>query len=282
MPILDHSNKKLRSDFDSFHSSWMVHIADNLNDILPQKFVARAHAKIGVREVDVRTDELLTEEEKTQFALYQPPSPSSSGIKTTFPTELEIFVKYIEREEERTVGVIEIVSPRNKDRPQARDKFVAKCSNLLSEGVSLIIIDILSVPYFNLHNQLLGALEGTEGYLKANQCKPLYCTAYRQMFIFEEEEVPAIDCWAYALKVSDILPELPLFITPECAVPVDLEKTYMETCWKSRDNKKPVFSKKTGFWRQRKLEDGTAWKSKTGFPAEMESRILSKNSEKMG
>ena len=256
MPILDHSNRKLRADFDSFHSTWMVHIADDLNDILPQKFVARAHAKkginsssflfdqtfsfrkrkslVGVREVDVRTDELLTEEEKTQFALYQPPSPSSSGIKTTFPTELEIFVKHIECEEERTVGVIEIVSPRNKDRPQARDKFVAKCSNLLSEGVSLIIIDILSVPYFNLHNQLLCALEGTEGYLKANQCRPLYCTAYRQMFIFEEEEAPAIDCWAYALKVSDTLPELPLFITPECAVPVDLEKTYMETCWKSR------------------------------------------------
>jgi len=232
MPILDHSNNKLRADFDSFHSSWMVHIADDLNEILPQKFVARAHAKIGVREVDVRTDELLTEEEKTQFTLYQPPPPSSPAIKATFPTELEVFVKYIEREEERTVGVIEIVSPRNKDRPQARDKFVAKCSNLLSEGISLIIIDILPVPSFNLHNQLLLALEGTGGYLKED--KPLYCTAYRQTSIFEEEEVPAIDCWTYTLKVSDTLPELPLFITLEHAVPVDLEKTYMETCRKSR------------------------------------------------
>ncbi|MFQ6040400.1 MAG: DUF4058 family protein [Candidatus Poribacteria bacterium] len=234
MPILDHSNKKLRADFDSFHSSWMVHIADHLNEILPRRFVARARAKIGVREVDVRTDELLTEEEKTQFSLYQPPQPSSPGIKATFPTELEVFVKYIEREEERTVGVIEIVSPRNKDRPQARDTFVAKCSNLLSEGISLIIIDILPVPSFNLHNQLLLALEGTEGYLKEDKDRPLYCTAYRQTFIFEEEEAPAIDCWAHALKVSDTLPELPLFITSECAVPVDLEKTYMETCWKSR------------------------------------------------
>ena len=234
MPILDHSDRKLRADFDSFHSSWMVHIADDLNEILPKNFVARAHAKIGVREVDVRTDELLTEEEKRQFILYQPPPPSSPGIKATFPTELEVFVKHIEREEERTVGVIEIVSPRNKDRPQARDKFVAKCSNLLSEGVSLIIIDILPVPFFNLHNQLLLALKGAKGYLKENQGKPLYCTAYRQTFIFEEEETPAIDCWTYSLNVSGILPELPLFITPGCAVPVDLEKTYMETCRKSR------------------------------------------------
>jgi len=212
----------------------MVHIADDLNDVLPQKFVALPHAKIGVREVDVRTDELLTVEEQKQFASYIPPPASSPGVKARFPTELEVFVKYIERGEERTVGVIEIVSPRNKDRPKARDKFVAKCSNLLSEGVSLIIIDILSVPYFNLHNQLLLALEATEGYLKENENHPLYCTAYRQTSIFEEEETPAIDCWVRALKVSDRLPELPLFITPKFAVPVDLEKTYMETCQKSR------------------------------------------------
>ena len=234
MPILDHSSKKLKANFDAFHSSWMVHIADELNEILPQRFVALPHAKIGVREVDVRTDELLTVEEREQFASYQPPPASSLGVKTTFPTELEVFVKYIERGEERTVGVIEIVSPRNKDRPKSRDKFVAKCSNLLSEGISLIIIDILSVPFFNLHNHLLLALEATEGYLKEAQNNPLYCTAYRQTSIFEEEEVPAVDCWTHPLKVSDTLPELPLFIAPELAVPVDLEKTYMDTCHKLR------------------------------------------------
>lgn len=233
MPILDHLSKKLKANFDSFHSSWMVHIVDELNEILPQRFVALPHAKIGVREVDVRTDELLTAEEKEQFTSYQPYPASFPGVKATFPTELEVFVKYLERDEERTVGVIEIVSPRNKDRQKARDKFVAKCSNLLSEGISLIIIDLLSVPSFNLHNQLLLALEATEGYLKEDD-KPLYCTAYRQTSIFEEEEIPAVDCWTHTLKVSDTLPELPLFIAPELAVPVDLEKTYMETCRRLR------------------------------------------------
>ena len=241
MPILDHSSKKLKANFDAFHSAWMVHIADELNERLPQRFVALPHAKIGVNQhrlfravTDVRTDELLTAEENEQFASYQPPPASSPGVKATFPTELEVFVKYIERGEERTGGVIEIVSPRNKDRPKSRDKFVAKCSNLLSEGISLIIIDILSVPFFNLHNHLLLALEATEGYLKEAQNNPLYCTAYRLTSIFEEEEVPAVDCWTHALKVSDTLPELPLFIAPELAVPVDLEKTYMDTCHKLR------------------------------------------------
>ena len=32
------------------------------------------------------------------------------------------------------------------------------------------------------------------------------------------------------LKVGDTLPELPLFITSEVAVPVRLEVTYMEVC----------------------------------------------------
>ena len=47
---------------------------------------------------------------------------------------------------------------------------------------------------------------------------------------FDAKDEPAVKFWAYTLKVGDKLPQLPLFITPEVAVPVNLEETYMRVC----------------------------------------------------
>ncbi len=231
MPILDHLSEEIYNivDFCSFHNSWAVHIAEDLNKVLPKGFRATPHAQLGSREVDVKTDRYLTLDEQEQLiSRYQPPTPLITS-RATFPIpKIEVFVKDVRRAEQITVGVIEIVSKGNKDRPESRDAFVAKCNNLLSDEISVIIADILAIPFFNLHNQLLRALEITKGHIKENEERPLYCAAYRKTF--DAEDKPAIDSWAYALKVGDTLPELPLFITYEVAVPVRLEKTYIEVC----------------------------------------------------
>lgn len=240
MPILDHLSEEIYNivDFRSFHNSWAVHIAGDLNKRLPKGFRATPHAQLGSREVDVKTDRYLTLDEQEQLiSRYQPPTPLITS-RATFPIpKIEVFVKDVRRAEQITVGVIEIVSKGNKDRPESRDAFVAKCNNLLSDEISVIIADILAIPFFNgqaarstfnLHNQLFRALEITKSHIKENEEKPLYCTAYRKTF--DAEGKPAIDSWAYALKVGDTLPELPLFITYEVAVPVRLEKTYIEVC----------------------------------------------------
>jgi len=230
MPILDHSSPEILdiADFDSFHSQWASKIVAVLNKILPRGFRAKAHTSIGNREVDVRTDKTLSISEKQQLiSQYQiPDSPIVSEAE--FPKVLEVFVNYIDRGRQITVGVIEIISRANKDRSGSRNTFVAKCSNLLSQNVSLIMVDILAPPFYNLHNQLLEALDIKTGHLKENKETPLYCSAYHQ--ILNEENKPAIEFWTYSLKVGDLLPELPLFITSEVAVPVNLERTYMESC----------------------------------------------------
>jgi len=231
MPILNHLSEKIRSivDVRSFHNSWAVHLAEDLNKLLPKGFRATPHAQLGSREVDVRTDRYLTVDEQEQLiSRYQPSAPAITS-RATFPIpQIEVFVRDVRCAEQRTVGVIEIVSKGNKDRPESRDAFVAKCNNLLTDEITVIIIDILAIPFFNLHNQLLRALEITKGYIKENEKIPLYCAAYRKTF--DVEGKPAIDSWVYALKVGDRLPELPLFIICEVAVPVRLEVTYMEVC----------------------------------------------------
>jgi len=229
MPILDHLSEEITDivEFNSFHHHWAAHIAEDLNKILPRGFRARAHAWIGIREVDVRTDKSLTADEEKQLILwYQPPAPLAK-TRAAFPIESQVFVENVRRRKQKTVGVIEIISEGNKDRPDNRNTFVAKCRSLLSHDISVIIVDILAVPFFNLHNLLLRAFKVREGQIKEDNETPLYCGVYRKTFIQDE---PGLVCWGYTLKIGDELPELPLFITPEMAVPVALEKSYMETC----------------------------------------------------
>ena len=150
MPILDHLNEEITDivEFNSFHHHWAAHIAEDLNKILPRGFRARAHAWIGVKEVDVRTDKSLTADEKKKLMpQYQLPVPLAK-TRAEFPVESQVFIENVRRRRQKTVGVIEIISAGNKDRPDNRNTFVAKCRSFLSHEISVIIVDILAIPFF--------------------------------------------------------------------------------------------------------------------------------------
>jgi hypothetical protein len=229
MPILNHLNPDIAdiTPFEAFHTQWAAQLVIDLNTRLPDGFLAILHTHIGDREVDVRTDRFLMEAQKNALKASYQPKPAITA-DAEFPTEFEVFVDYIERGKHITVGVIEIVSPANKARPSERDSFVAKCRNLVAKNVSLIIIDICSPPFFNLHNQLLQSLQVSHGFLAEAPEYPLYCAAYRSTS--NQAGKPAVNIWAETLKIGDTLPELPLFITFDVAVPVNLEATYLEVC----------------------------------------------------
>ena len=59
-----------------------------------------------------------------------------TSVALTYPDNLEVQV-VDEREGLRLVAVVELVSPRNKDRADARDAFTAKCSAYLQRGVGV-------------------------------------------------------------------------------------------------------------------------------------------------
>ncbi len=228
MPILDHLAPDVSdiAPFESFHSAWTTYIVEELNLILPDGFLAIPQTSIGAREVDVRADKIraLTQMLHPQ---YQPRTPLIT--RAEFPTEFEVFVDYIDRGRHITVGAIEIVSRGNKDRPSERDSFVSKCRNLIAKNVSLIVIDVLATPAFNLHNQLLRAIHAGDGYIDAATEQPLYCAAYRASH-HQDAAWGEMEIWIETLSVGDNLPELPLFITSEVSVPVHLERSYTRVC----------------------------------------------------
>lgn len=144
------------------------------------------------------------------------------SVSASFPDETEVYIVNLS-DTRRTVDVIEIVSPANKDSPQHRDTFIAKCLSLISERISLVIVDIITIRQFNFHNERMRRLESKAGRIPETEGHPLYCSAYR--YTFDQENL-CVECWQRQLSVGDILPEFPLFISSQIAVPVRLEQTY--------------------------------------------------------
>jgi hypothetical protein len=117
------------------------------------------------------------------------------------------------------------VSPGNKDRAEERRAFAAKCVNYVCQGVSLIVVDIVTTLRANLHREVLHLLSASEDALDADG--PLYAVAYRPV---SRDGRPELDIWPATLAVGEPLPTLPLRLTGDLFVPVDFDATYSEVC----------------------------------------------------
>jgi hypothetical protein len=242
MPLLDPFHPPLHPNhhWESFHSNWATRLADALNDRwLPPEFLAEEYTHASTRlEIDVATFE-------------QPPAPSGSlpdgnstitltpavwtlpapprTMPAIFPDRFEVRV-FATSGGLTLVAAIELVSPGNKDRPEERRAFAAKCAGYLSQGISLIVIDIVTNRRANLHNEtmrLMGADPGLEFPDEVN----LYAVAYRPVL---RQDRPEIDLWPVTCAVGAPLPLLPLRLTGDRFVPVDFEAGYQEACRRRR------------------------------------------------
>src|SRR5262249_6658924 len=58
----------------------------------------------------------------------------------------------------RLAAAVELVSPRNKDRPAARQAFAVKCVGYLQQGSSVVIVDTVTTRRTDLNGSLLSLL----------------------------------------------------------------------------------------------------------------------------
>ena len=116
------------------------------------------------------------------------------------------------------VAAIEIVSPANKDRPESRRAFVAKCAALLQKSVCVSIVDLVTIRHFNLYCDLLEMIGHSD---PAFQSPPeIYAATCRNRK----------SAWAYQLRVGEQLPTLPIWLNESTCVSLDLESSYSKTC----------------------------------------------------
>ena len=135
--------------------------------------------------------------------------------------EVRVYDTELER---RLVAAVEIVSPGNKDRPESRRAFLAKCATLLRQDVSVAIVDIVTIRPFNFYAELLTFL-GQAGL--APEPPPLYAAACRWK---SSERSARLQTWAHPLALAQPLPTLPLWLADNFSVPLDLEESYEATC----------------------------------------------------
>jgi hypothetical protein len=121
----------------------------------------------------------------------------------------------------RLAAAVELVSPRNKDRPVARAAYLARYVGYLLEGVNLLLVDVHRRPLtFSFADGVAQELHMTQPPLPA----PL-AVSYR---VGEPAATGGrlLAVWRRSLAVGADLPTLPLPLTVQTSVSVDLEQTY--------------------------------------------------------
>ena len=160
-------------------------------------------------------------------ALWAPATPSLA-VETTLPDfyEYEVQIYNVERER-RLVAAIEIVSPANKDRPDHRNVFIAKCTALLQKGVAVSIVDLVTVRHFNLYAELLAFIGHDDPTLGDDDPPSIYAASCR---CIEHGKRTLLQAWSHAMTVGQPLPTLPLWLSPDLVVPLELEQSYERAC----------------------------------------------------
>lgn len=226
MLLLDHFNPPLRtrSQWGSFHTAWMTHLAADLNTGLPKRFFAAPSAQLGI-EIDVAALERFRDaDDGTSWTpTWTPPAATATLPFATATDELEVLVHEDYPGEMRLVGAVEFVSPANKDRPETRAAFVSKCHGYLLRGVGVLVVDVVTDRHANLHDDLLDRVGGNSGTTGGH----LYTAAYHAT---GGNGVGELGLWFRALAVGGPLPDMPLWLLGGICVPARLGDTYQRTC----------------------------------------------------
>jgi hypothetical protein len=229
MPLLDHFHPPLFPErhWEGFHSFWASAIAQQLlQEVLPAGFFAEPHTKLGTTvEIDVgtfRRARLGKAIGGVATKVYAPPQPELTvALDLSDPDLFEIQIRRA-KGGSRLVAAIELVSPANKDRKQHIQQFVLKCASYLREGVSVVIVDIVTSRTRNLYADLLEFLEVTEKRTPKRD-QPLYAVALRTVSRANKIRLQA---WPRTLALGEPLPTLPLWLAKDFAIPLDLERSY--------------------------------------------------------
>jgi Protein of unknown function (DUF4058) len=210
MPLRDHFRSPVndKHTWGSLHGLWPATIVRELFDLFPPGFQAEPNINLGSPfENDI--------------------APTHTGEADLSEQDVyEVRIYDVDRGR-RLVAAIEIVSPSNKDRPETREVFVAKVAALLQKGVCVSIVDLVTIRQFNLYADFLTLLGRNDPHL-APTPPDIYTVTLRSRQL---RKMPSLlDAWFYPMTVGQLLPTLPIWLSPDLRVSLNLEMSYEESC----------------------------------------------------
>jgi hypothetical protein len=217
--------------FHDFHQSWTIRIKDAMNaGILPKGLSALVEQKAGSKEPDVLTVDSLNEPQRS--------GERDGGVLTAAPPTTRLIRKsskefysdlanriVVKHKLGRTVAVIEIVSPGNKDSKRAFKEFLDKSLKFLHAGIHLLVVDLFPPTRrdpFGIHREIWDEFEDEDVLFEFPPDKDRILASYqagREMAAYVEP-----------IAVGDALPDMPLFLFEGRHIKVPLEATY-QTTW---------------------------------------------------
>jgi len=235
MALRDHFRPPLSAlrHWHAFHNAWATYLASDLNRRLPEGYFAEPNVQFGI-EIDVAAFE---ESGEAPQAKAGSDSPMATGWTPPAPVQTLPFQAVTDTVEVSVfnhqagpvlAGVIELVSPANKDRPAHRAAFVSRCETYLQQGVGLVVVDVVTGRRANPHRELLERLASPN---VSGWDAELYATAYR---VTEHDGQASLEVWQEALAVGRGLPTMPLWLRGDLCLPIDLDATYEQTCREQR------------------------------------------------
>lgn len=226
MPI--HDWRRMQTgDVHDFHQSWLVNIRNALNGgILPAEYMALVEQVTGGPIPNVVT--LNTVPRRPRIApggLAVADAPPSARVVTRTENAQYLRKKnrvVIRHGRGKVVAISEIVSPGNKDSQHAIDTFVRKACDILSQGVSLLVVDLFPPTRRDpqgIHKAIWDEYAGEEPFDFLPE-KPLTLASYI------DGDMPT--AYVESEAVGDVLPSLPIFLDEDHYVPAPLEETYTQ------------------------------------------------------
>jgi hypothetical protein len=212
--------------FHHFHQDWTIELARSLNaGELPPGFIALVEQQTGGPIPDVLTlsrrprDTARSEPAGGLAVATAPPRARFvvEGEEDTYTRRANRIV--IQHRHGEVVAIIEIVSPGNKSSSSALRSFVRKTSDLVWQGIHLLIVDLLPPSDRDpqgIHKAIWDEIAVRPFELPAD--KPLTVVAYRA--------APTKTAYVEPVAVGDGLPAMPIFLTEDEYVLAPLDETY--------------------------------------------------------
>ncbi len=148
-PFLEQPNA-----WHDFHEQFCVFCRAQITPQLPDEYIAKLDEHVYIHELPSDVRRLIGRGDVTVSRETESPTLSQAGsqllvgpvighVDLEFDLERESFIAIHDRDSQRLVTVIEILSPSNKRPGGDREQFLAKRMELLGSDVHLIEIDLL-------------------------------------------------------------------------------------------------------------------------------------------
>ncbi len=226
MPLHDWKDER---GWDGVHLLWLAQLLDWIQPRLPAGF--RAY----VGSVPALTLEAGNgKPDVTVRGWRSPPSEvASSGAAGLAPDRETVATFTLDPQQAvhvdwhgQLIAAVELVSPRNKDRLEARARYSRRYLGYLRQGVHLMLVDVFAHP---AAFSFADAISADLGLGEPATPSP-HAISYRVggPVPRDDEMGTQVALWRRPLRIGQPLPELPLVLDEDQAVVIDLETTYRQ------------------------------------------------------